>query len=62
MQRLSQATLGFLRGPLIAHVEPFLPGIAPELVDAIRGMQSRIVSVFREVQAPAAEALQGAAP
>jgi hypothetical protein len=61
MQRLSQAACGFLRGPLVTRIEPFLPGIGSEVIDAIRGMQSRIVFVFSEVQSPAGEALQGAA-
>ena len=46
--RLNVATAGFLRGDLLAILEPYRPALAPAVVGAIGGMQQTIRSAFQE--------------
>jgi hypothetical protein len=49
-QRFIQAVCGFLNGPLVHKLEPFLPGIYPDVVDTIQEMQARVVNAFADNQ------------
>jgi hypothetical protein len=59
-QRFIQAVCGFLNGQVVHNLEPFLPGIYPDVVDTIEEMQARILDAFGDNETQTREAMTNA--
>jgi hypothetical protein len=44
--RIEQATIGFLRAPVLDQVAPYREGIAEVLLDTVDELQERVVATF----------------
>jgi hypothetical protein len=44
----TRAASGFMRGPLLARIEPYLTAVTEDISDTVTEMQARVVTLIKE--------------